>query len=42
MSTRICEKCPRKFTYFVHENSPIMSTRILPPENVRVFKFDMW
>ena len=33
MSTRICEKCPRKFTYFVHENSPFMSTRILPPIN---------
>ena len=31
MSTRIREKCPRKFTYFVHENSPFMSTRILPP-----------
>jgi hypothetical protein len=24
-------KCPREFTYFVHENSNFMSTRILLP-----------
>ena len=31
ISTRIHQKCPREFTYFVHENSPFMSTRNLPP-----------
>ena len=31
MSTRIRDKCPREFTYFVHKNSPFISTRILPP-----------
>ena len=25
------QKRPREFTYFVHENSPFMSTRSLPP-----------
>ena len=36
MSTRIREKFPRKFAYFVHENSPFMSTRILPPRTLNV------
>ena len=31
VSTKIHQKCPRKFTYFVHEYSPFMSTRSLPP-----------
>ena len=26
----IGQKCPREFTYFVHKNSPFMSTRIPP------------
>ena len=30
LSTSIHQKCPREFTHFVHENSPFMSTRILP------------
>ena len=31
MSMIIHQKCPREFTHFVHENSPFMSTRSLPP-----------
>ena len=31
LSTRCHQKCPRDFTPFVHEKSPIMSTRCLPP-----------
>ena len=31
MSVRIHQKCPREFTYYVHENSPFMATRSLPP-----------
>jgi hypothetical protein len=28
-------KSPREFTYFVHENSPFMSTRSLPPQKTK-------
>ena len=31
LSTRCHQKCPRDVTHFVHEKSPIMSTRCLPP-----------
>ena len=31
MSMKIHPKCPREFTYFVHENSLFMSMRNLPP-----------
>ena len=31
LSTRCRQKCPRDVTPFVHEMSPIMSTRCLPP-----------
>ena len=35
-STRCRQKCPRDVTPFVHEMSPIMSTKCLPPsENLR-------
>ena len=40
MSTRISEKCSREFAYFVHENSPFLSTKILPPSDVgKLFNF---
>ena len=32
LSTRCHQKCPRNVTPFVHEMSPIMSTKCLPPE----------
>ena len=34
MSTRIHQKFPRKFTLFVHEKLPFMSTRCLPPHRL--------
>ena len=33
LSTKCRQKCPRDFTPFVHEMSPIMSTKCLPPLN---------
>jgi hypothetical protein len=32
VSTKCHQKCPQEVTPFVHENSPIMSTRCLPPK----------
>ena len=37
VSTKIHQKCPRKFTLFVHENLPFMSTRSLPPIFGQIF-----
>ena len=39
LSTRCQQKCPRDVTPFVHEMSPIMSTKCLPPEKIRVPDF---
>ena len=33
--------CPREFTYFVHKNSPFMSTRSLPPNEAAWFWYQM-
>ena len=34
LSTRCHQKCPRNVTSFVHEMSPIMSTKCLPPSEL--------
>ena len=38
LSTRCRQKCPRNVTSFVHEMSPIMSTKCLPPVNCGDFQ----
>ena len=35
MSSRCHQKCPQDVTPFVHEMSPIMSTKCLPPDTIR-------
>ena len=35
LSTKCRQKCPRDVNPFVHEMSPIMSTKCLPPKLVR-------
>ena len=34
LSTKCRQKCPRDVTPFVHEMSPIMSTKCLPPKKL--------
>jgi hypothetical protein len=41
VSTRIHQKCTREFMKVVHDNSPFVSTKILPPnfETIHTGKF---